>query len=324
MISRAQDIVYNQTGQVVSYICPQGRPSSVTSVAVYDQGADDDSTAESALGTPSVTTNPNTTVDAPSGAGQSNPYVLNVAATTGFESTRDNPAAQYLVTGANGEREWFQVLEVASGASLVLTAPLYHAYASADTVKTTRIQATIDATWVADKSNISGAYFNSGATPRWRCRWTYVVSSVTYVADSYFDLVRYPANHEVTALDIENYLPGWMELLPENHEADQGQRLIDDGNRKVRVALVAAGKADQLVRDDELMNHLTVLATIEQWNYARYQQSGNPNLRQAWVDSDAVFNGALDQLVRVTTRVPMSLNQGGAAAKTVGSRLWRR
>ena len=316
-----QDLLYNVTGQKVVYYPPQGRPSSVTSCEVFEQSADDDSTAEAAVGTPEVKTSPNTTVDATSAAGQ---RTLSVAATTGFVTTRSDrrDGQYYLVTGSQSEAEWFQVAEIASADSLILTAPLVHTYVSPNPVVTTRIQATIDSTWVADKQNISGNLF--GVTARWRVRWKYVVGSGTYVADSYFDLVRYPGNHEITAKDIDNHVPGFIDLLPEHHASDQGQRLIDHAYHQMKVHFASAGKADQLVRNSEMMNHLLVLGTIEQWCYARYMQAGNSNLRQAWQDARDVYQSQLNQLVRVTTVVPMSTDQGGSASKVAATHLLRR
>jgi len=78
-----QDIVYGVTGQTVYFDAPEGRPSSVTSVEVFLWDVSDDDTAEAAVGSGSVETNPNTTIDAASGYGQTDARVLNVAATTG-------------------------------------------------------------------------------------------------------------------------------------------------------------------------------------------------------------------------------------------------
>lgn len=322
MIHRAQDILFDDTGQLVTFHAPQGRPTSVTSVTVYDQHVGDDGTAITALGTPTVTTAPSTTVDATSGAGQSNPRLINVAATTGFSTTREDPREQYLITGVAGEREWFQVAEIVSAASVLATAPLQHTYVSSDLVETTRMQATIDTTFVAEKNNISGALH--GPTARWRVRWDYEFDSRTWIADSYFDLVRYPGAHEITAIDIDNELHGWLDLIPENHASDLGQRLIDNGYRMVEIAFIATGKADQLARDNSLVNHLVILATLERWAYARYQQAGSGQLRQAWVDANDIFQSQLDQLVRVTTRIPMAIDQGGGAHKVAAAHLFRR
>ncbi len=319
MLVQAQDLIYNVTGQKVRYFAPQGRPDSVTSVKVWDQRADDDSTEESALGAPSVTTSPDTTISSASGAGQSNPRLLNVNSTTGFDPGSPD---QYLITGSQGEKEFFQCLEVGTGL-VIAAAPLQHAYVSTNTVETTGIEATIDATWVAEKANISGTIVGPG--PRWRVRWEYVIGSTTYVADSYYDLLRYPGEVvEITPLDVENHQAGWLQQLPEDHQADQGRRLIRNGRRMVEVHLQIAERNDALARDTDTINHLILEATLERTAWARFAQTGKPELERLWERQNETYRGELDQLVRAGSVTPFAEDQGGHAARTPPTKIWRR
>ena len=68
-----QDVIYNVTGQSFYLDCPEGRPTSITSVTVLDWNAGDDDTAESATTGSAGLDAVNTTFDAASGAGQTDP-----------------------------------------------------------------------------------------------------------------------------------------------------------------------------------------------------------------------------------------------------------
>lgn len=299
------DLIYNVTGQIVYHDCAEGRPSSVTSATVHYYEAGDDSEAESAIGTPSVETGPNTTIDAASGFGQSDPRVLNVAATTNAAIDR-----RYLVTAADGQREWFDVEEIDSGNSITAKHPLFNAYASADTVQSTRIQATIDPTWIADLSNIS----ESEPNPGYRVRWVYVVSGVTYVADSYFNVVRYVGKHGVRPQDVELTFPGWLDRLPTDHREDQGRKLIDEAYRQVKIDMAAVELDDASVANAEIVDELTRWKALSVAEMARFLSGGQSEA--AYAAAKSAYQERLDSLVRLTTKVPVRDASGAAGVKT--------
>ena len=299
------DIVFDVTGQNVYFDVPEGRPSSVTSVDVFRWDVSDDDIAETAAGAGSVETNPNTTIDAASGYGQSDPRVLNVDATTGFVADRS-----YLVTSATGQREWFDVAAIASAVSVTARHPLHNAYASADTVQSTRIQATVDATWVADEENITTDVV--GPNPMYRVRWVYVVAGVTYVADSYFNLVRYAARHGVTAQDVDSLSPGWLDMLPTDHRIDQGRRLIDNAYREVKIDMHQVDIAASGLAESEVVDELVRYRALERGEWARYLANGGDQTR---AESAAKrYQTRLDSLIRIVTRVPVRDKDGGATA----------
>lgn len=309
-----QDILFGVTGQTVYFDCPEGRPSSVTSADVYLWDVSDDGTAEIAVGSGSVETNPNTTIDAASGAGQTDARVLNVAATTGFSVGRS-----YLVTGADGFKEWVEVGEIDSGNSVTARHPLHNTYASADTVQSTRIQATVDSTWVADDSNITTDEL--GPNPMYRVRWVYVVNSVTYVADTYFNLVRYNARHGVTPQDVDDMLPGWLDRLPTDHRDTQGRRLIDDAYRGVRIDLHQVDLAASSLAESEIVDELVRYKAIEMCELARYLATdGDPTRVQLATQR---YQTRLDSLVRLVSRVPVR-DTTGAATPMMAVGLTRR
>lgn len=308
------DIVFGVTGQSLYFDCPEGRPTSVTSCSVFRWDVSDDDTAESAIGVPAVETNPNTTIDAASGYGQTNPRVLNVAATTGAEVGRT-----LLVTAADGYREWFEVAEIDSGNSLTAKHPLHNAYASADTVQSTRITAAIDATWIADEANLTGD--DVGPNPGYRVRWVYVVAGVTYVADSYFSVVRYAARHGVQPQDIESLVPGWLDMLPTDHRSDQGRKLIDDAYREVKIDLHQVDLAASSIAESEITDELVRLKAVELGEWAKYL-SGSGDSGRAEISSKR-YQARLDALVRIVSRVPVR-DSTGAATPIVAQGLTRR
>lgn len=299
------DLIYGVTGQTVYHDCAEGRPSSVTSATVHAYDAGDDSEGEDAIGAASVETGPNTTIDAASGFGQADPRVLNVAATTSMAIDR-----RYLVTAADGQREWFDVEEIDSGNTVTAKHPLFNAYASADTVQSTRIQATIDPTWIADLSSISEPEPNPG----YRIRWVYVVGGVTYVADTYFNVVRYVGKHGVRPQDVDLTFPGWIDRLPTDHREDQGRKLIDEAYRQVKIDLVAVELDDASVADAEIVDELTRWKALVQSELARLM-AGSQN-DASYAAAKLAYQERLDSLVRITTKAPVRDASGAAQPKT--------
>jgi hypothetical protein len=310
----AQDIVFGVTSQTVWYDAPEGRPSSVTSVEVFPWDMPDDQADTTAIGSGSVETNPNTTIDADSGYGQTDARKANVAATTGMAVGRT-----YLLTSADGAKEWAEVLEIDSGNYFYAKHPLHNAYTTADTCQSTRIQATIDSTWVADETNIRA---DAGGNPHYRVRWVYVVSGVTYVADTYFNLVRYASRHGVLPQDMESFLPGWLDHLPTDHRADQGRRLIDDAYREVRVDLHQVDLAASSIAESEVVDELVRHKSVEMGEWARFLSGATSDESRATAATKR-YTARLDSLIRIVSRVPVR-DETGAATPIIAQGLSRR
>lgn len=301
MAASTQDIVFSVTGQSLVFDAPEGRPSSVTTSEVFEQRDSDDSTAEGALsGSAAVETNPDTTFDADSGSSESDPRVLNLAATTGIEVGR-----QYLASNALSKKEWVDVAGITDGASIRARAPLHNDYASGDTFESTRITHAIDSTWVADSNNLEGPSPN----PSYRWRLEYVVDSVTYVRDVYFSLVRYAGDHSVTPADMELMFPGWLDGLPHNHIEDQGSGIIDAAYRLLRGEFHKVDLDDASIRNAEVTDHL--LQFLAHW-HARYLafQSGAPFERSE--AAEMRFRHEFDSLIRVTNKTDTQVTTDGA------------
>lgn len=299
-----QDIYFGVTSQSLVWDAPEGRASSVTSVEILPWDASDDADSEW-VATGAVETNPNTTCDAASGYGQADPRKLNVTATTGFAVDRT-----YLVTAADGPKETFEVLEIDSGNYVIARNPLHNAYAAADTVQSTRITATVDSTWVADETNLRS---DAGPNPHYRVRWVYVVGGVTYIHDSYFNLVRYAGTHGVLPGDLDSLVPQWLDTLPTDHRANQGRTLIADAYRAVKFDLHGTWTDDAMVANAELVDELTRYKTVELGEFAKIMAGGG-ELARYQVAKDA-YQSRLDSLIRITNKAPIRDVDGAAAVR---------
>jgi hypothetical protein len=300
-----QDILYGVTGQSLYLDAPEGRPSSVTSVTVYEADVGDDSQSETATtGSPAVETSTETTT-ATAGFGQSDPRSIAVAAPSEFTIGR-----RYLLTGLNtGLAEWVEVAASLT-ASVAARHPLHNTYATGSTLASTRMTQAIDATWVADETNVS-----RGGDPnaRYRVRWVYVVGGVTYVRDTYFDLVRYPGDHGVQPQDVDGLAPGWLDRLPTDHRADQGRKLIADAYRAVKLDLHEVWRGDESEANTEVTDELVRYKAIELGEYARFY-AGAPDPARAEVAAQR-YSSRFDALIRVTSKTPTRNADGAAAVK---------
>jgi hypothetical protein len=311
-VRQVQDIVFGVSGQMIYFDCPEGRPSSVTSAGVFVWDVGDDDESESAIGSPSVETNPNTTLDS---AASANTRSIPLTATSGIVADR-----RYLVTHATtGIREWVEVEGIASADSVTVKHPLHNDYASGSTFQSTRIQATVDSSWISDDGNI--ATEDAGPNPMYRVRWVYVVSGSTYVADTYFNVVRYAARHGVQPQDVESLLPGWLDSLPTDHRNDQGRKLIDDAYREVKLDMHQVDLSMSSVAESEIVDDLVRYKVVSLGEWSRLLAGGGDQLRVELAAKR--YQERLDALVRVVSRVPVR-DSTGAATAIIQTPAWRR
>ena len=288
-MSRTIDLLFAVTGQSLYFDAPEGRPSSVTSSQVFENTTGDDGDAETATtGSAAVETNPNTTFNAASGDGQTNPQICNLTTTTGIGIGRG-----YRITNAAGEWEWIEVVG-ATATTATAREPLANAYTTGDTFVSTRITHAIDATWVADKTNLSDACCPNA---RYRWRLVYVVGGVTYVHDAYFDLLRYAGRHDVTAADVARRSPGWTQRVATYHREDQGRAIIDEAYEVVKFDLYNFETPDQSIRNREARNEMVLLKAIElvdptELNVQRYSERLQQFMAGAKLSVQADTSGA--------------------------------
>jgi len=305
-----QEILFGVTSQTLKFDAPEGVPSSVTSSEVFENSTGDDGTAETALsGSAAITGSPDTTIDAASGDDKADPTLLNVAATTGFAI-----GGVYLVASASLEQEWFECIEITSGASVRARHPFRNAYSSSDTVKSTEVTHAIDSTWVADANNISASL---DPNPRYRWRVVYVVGGLTYAHAFWFDLVRYRGEHNVTHLDVDAAWPGWTRHLVAEHREDSGARLIKEAYRDVKVHLHRAELADQMAMNGEIIDDLVVFKAAVIGERSKIVQ-GTPD-PEALALATEIYDSRFNDLIRVKPKIPFATDST-AAARTVQGR----
>lgn len=246
------DITFAVTGQTVSYRVPQGRPTSAT-FEVFHEYADDTSTALFS-GTATIT-DPSTTVDASSGASQTDPQKINLTATTGIVTT----GTKYLIS-EGGRSEWVSPIQVVSGDYIRARHPLRNDYTTAATFVSTTITAEIDATFVADQDNLSDP---KDPNPSYRVKWSIVMSGDDQVAYSYFDLVRAPVGHSIDIDDINARAPGLVDSLPTEYQIEQGRPLVDAAWRAVQADLAALQLDTDAIRDEQILDELVILRSLK-------------------------------------------------------------
>jgi hypothetical protein len=174
-------------------------------------------------------------------------------------------------------------------------------------VQTTRITAALDDAWLADEDNLDDS---SGPNPAYRVRWVYTVAGITFVADSYFSLVRYAGKHGVRPQDIEALVPGWLDRLPTDHFRDQGRRLIDRAHQEVKADLHQIWTDDAMIANSEIVDLLVSYKTVEMGEMARsYSGSGS---RDAYETARLAYHSRFDQLAKITSKVPIRTTDGGA------------
>ncbi len=308
-----QKLFYNVTGQTIHYDPIEGEASSVTSVSVFPVGTSDDGTAESATTGSASIDAVDTTFDAASGDGQSDPTLCNLTATTNIVIGR-----KYLAANAAGEKEWIEVTDITSGASVAARFPLQNAYTSADTFKGCRLSISILDAWIQDSNNISD---DTDPNPSYRVRWVYVVDSVTYVQDEYFDVVRYREDHDVLPHDVDLRSPGWIHSLNSDYREDQGRALIDEAYRMVSLDLHRVDIPEEMVRSREVMRALVIEKAILLAEESKAKSGGDPIGYEIARDN---YNGLIDGLVRVVNRTPLATDASGASGTVSAVSLWEK
>jgi hypothetical protein len=253
-IKRTTELVYGQTGQVVENYPPEwleGVPSTASAIVFRGtQDADDTAGAEF---TPSVTVDAvSTTFDAASGQSESNRRIANLTATTGIAVGR-----HYLATNALSQSEILTPVAITSAASVTLDDDLKYDYASGATFKGLRMTFTVDATWVADESNILHPEL-----PPYRVIWTYTLNSLVRRDYTYLRLVRQISKHSISIKQLQEQWPdvSWTEWI---QRRGQGfAYLIDAAWERVRIDILTSGYKPDQFRDSEIIDQLVLLKSM--------------------------------------------------------------
>ncbi len=310
-VIKTQEIIYGLTGQSLVFDCPDGRPSGVVSVAVYASDADDTATAESATtGAAAVETNPNTTLAASAAIGDTS---VTVSAATGIAVDR-----RYALAGAAGHWEWVEVVRV-SGTTITLRHPLINAYPiTTSTFVSTRCSIGVDDTWAADQTNLSPM---GTPNPGYRVRWAVTLAGASQVYERNFDLLRYPARHNVTPLDVERRFPGWLDGLPIDFRDDQGRAVIDRAWEAIKADLYQDNKADQALRNAELVAELVTVRAMVLRNEDAFLAGGIDPVRLE--AARGLYAQRYNAVIRSAV-APLDVSGGGASTPNRPTPLWVR
>ncbi len=305
---RHAEILFGVTGQhLVLDPTELVRPTS-PGVQVFRLEAGDDSTAELAISGGAAVDAVSTTLadDAFVGVAE-----LELAAGTGIAK-----GGAYLVTSTEtGLAERVDVIAIV-GTRVVLQRPIVNEYAAGATFEGVRITAALDPTWVADLAKLS----SGGLGASYRVRWTYTAETPT-VAVTYFDLVRYRASSLVTARDIDNRFPGWIDRLPPDHRANQGASLIVDALDAVKMDALGDAKVLNRIRDTQVLRELLILKA----NLLAVQNqviAGGGNLDGVTIARD-LYAQRYQQLI-AEPKVPVDAANTGAGARARSLPVWSK
>jgi hypothetical protein len=326
---RHQEVIYNLAGQSFFYDPPEGRPaaSPAPTCTVYLATDSDDGggvTESATTGSCSIDA-VDTTLSAAAAAGDTEVSVASAASIARGQ--------RYLISaGAGGDRELAEVAAI-SGTTISLRRPLQNAYASGADFEGTRISISVNATWVADKSNITDALGSSWRTDveddpaqfaghaGYRLRWTYTVAGVATIGISFADLVRYSAKNLVTALDVDGRFPGFIDRLTPDDRRDQGAGVIANAFDAVRFDLLGDAQTMRKVRDTDIVGELTM--------YKAVVMAAANNVLAGRADKSAVdvaedlYKQRYNQLAR-EPKFPVDTAGSGASAQPQRLPAWRR
>jgi hypothetical protein len=315
-----QELLFNVTGQSFFYDPPEGRASGTPTVQVFAAMSDDAGpTVPATTGACSVDS-VNTTFSANAGDTSAT-----VASGTGITRGR-----RYLVTDTDGDREWVECISVL-GTTVGFRVPLRNSYAAGSTFQGCRISISADSTFVATSTYITDVLDPTGrawltmsnaiawipGAAGYRLRWAYTVNSTNCIGVSFADLVRYQAKNLVTPLDVDTRFPGWIDRLPTDFREDQGQALIDEAYRALKLDALGDDQVLRRIRNTEVIRDLILyranLLAVEAslfnanavdpsiLNVARelYQQRYDQLIRQPKVPVDQMGSGAAMDPVRL-------------------------
>lgn len=300
-------------GQVLHWDAREGRPSSVTSVAVFDQAAGDNGTQQSALsGSASVESDPDTIVDAASGLSQSDPTIVYLADTTGVEIGRS-----YVLTNPDREFEVVEVVAVDAGVSVQVRHGLRNDYESLSTFESNRVSVSFDTTWVSDQTKLSS---DRDPNPGYRVRWEYVVDGTTYVHHDYFEVARYKFDHDVTPGELEQRYSPWLNSLPTEHVQDQGRRIIDKAHSTLSFDLHRFGIPGDMLRNRAVVNELVELKAVLMVESDKAKRTGETIGYEIARDE---YQAALDGLV-AAGKVDIADDDSGAGMPARAVSLWQK
>jgi len=243
-----EELVFQLTGQALHYDPPEGRPSGTPTVEVIRVAT---GLREAATTGPCSVDVMSTALEDAASPGRT---TLSLADGTGV--ARGRP---YLLSNAEGDREWIEVRAV-DGARITTRRPLLFGYPTGSTLVGCRISIEVDPTWIADPSKLTDQPDAVEPEPAgYRLRWAYDVNGVALTGVSSADLVRRTALDLVTPMDVDNRFPGWLQRLPIEHREDQGADFIREAFAAVKLDALGNRHAMRRIRDAGVLCELVKL-----------------------------------------------------------------
>ncbi|HEU0036187.1 MAG TPA: hypothetical protein VFQ53_36490 [Kofleriaceae bacterium] len=266
-----QEIVFHQAGQAFRFDPPDGRPASDPPPVV--RVFRDDREVRATAG-PCTIDPVDTRLHGDAMAGH---RALRVACVDGIVV-----GGRYAMTRPDGAREWIEVVAI-DGARLVVKHPLIHRYAGNATIVGCRLSAAVDPGWVARADHLTDLPERAHGLAGYVLRWTYTAGSFEVEGISYADLVSCPAAELVTARDVEQRFPGWLDDVPREQRATRGADFIAEAFRVVRTEAIGDAHAQRKIRDTEVLRELVNLRAhvIRLEDDVLHGRGGAPELARA-------------------------------------------
>ena len=305
MADRTTDVIYGLAGQTVTAYPPEwaeGAPSSVT-VSVYRGTDGNDSTAEfSASATVPGT---NKTIPTASGYSQTQRNKLFLSSATDIFVGR-----QYRAANSFGQVELVvpKYVQTTSPVHALTESDLAYDYTTGDTLVNIMMQFTVDATWLADESNMSVP-----SQPPYRVVWAYTVNSIARRLVTYLRLVRQPWKDLLTIEDVKEV---WPDITDKEWRQTRGQQfayMINAAGDALRVDIVTAGYNPEQIRDTEILKELhraKFFALAGKQGIAPPGRDVEVYAQQAANDYQALFQ----KTIGATTKVFLDEGTEGAAS----------
>jgi hypothetical protein len=305
-------ITFSITSQTLEHRSLRGIPTSGTFKVLRDTAGDDDDVEfEGSVTVDTVST----TVDANSGAGQTDPHKVNLTATTGITTGR-----KYRISEAS-KVEWVEPIEIVSADYIRVRHPLANAYTNAAAFVGTAMTAAVDSTWVAAEENLSDL---SDPNPDYRVRWEYAVGGVTYVDFTFFDLVRAASGHQVDISDLNAYAPGLKDSLPTEYAREQGRPLLDAAWRSVRSQLFNLRINVDSMRDTELLDELVIHRALVVLAMGGWKPAGFDSVPEYLAEVRGQYDRFLEQNFAVTLKTPLDTGNTGGAEPVRDRPFWSK
>lgn len=254
---------FGLTGQVVEFYPPDaldGVPSAPTA-KLYSAEQSNDDTAEQ---TPTVTVDA-TSILTNAASGYFNHAVSRrrvfLASVAGLAVGR-----RYLLQNLVGQREVVTIRQIGT-TSVDVEFDLGFDYPIGSSLLGIRMTWTVDATWIADETNI-----NDAREP-FRVLWQYTSNGTTRRQWQLLDVTRFPARSGLTVNDLADHVPdiAYQEEAP--GMGSRFQRLIAAGWRRLSRDLRGHGFDPNAIVDG-LRDDLHLLSTLLEWSEAGHAPPG--------------------------------------------------